>query len=106
MRKNTKRSIDRESDKKTQKKYDGVKPEDDVATFDFANMVGRWLGRDRHWSSPIYLRDTLRELSRLCEGGRTVRGRNLLALLNAIDKTVPKIEVSPYGTAIENVVVI
>ena len=82
MRKNTKRSIDRESDKKTQKKYDGVKPEDDVATFDFANMVGRWLGRDRHWSSPIYLRDTLRELSRLCEGGRTVRGRNLTVLLN------------------------
>ena len=29
-----------------------------------------------------------------------------MALLNAIDKTVPKIEVSPYGTALENEVLI
>ena len=94
MRKNTKRSIDRESEKKTQKNNDGVKIEDVVDAFDFANMVVRWLGRDRHWSLPIYFRDTLNELSRLIEEGRTVRGRNSLALLNAIDKTVPKIEIS------------
>ena len=31
-----------------------------------------------------------------------MRGRNLLALLNAIDKTFPKIEISPYGTALDN----
>ena len=25
-----------------------------------------------------------------------------MALLNAIDKTVPKVEISPYGTALDN----
>ena len=59
MGKNTKRSIDRESEKKTQKNNYGVKPEDVVDTFNFANTVVQWHGRDKHWSLPIYIRDTL-----------------------------------------------